>query len=232
MSSPRQTQVEALRAVTIFRGVPDEELEGLVAKLRRRTFKRNEVIMHQGDPAGAIHIIREGQVKVMLDSESGDETVLALLGAGECFGEMAALDGGPRSASVVTVEPTETLMLQREDLLYEVTHRPDFALAIISTLAARLRRVNEWLEDAYFLDLETRMARRLLEMAEERGVPTKEGIEVEMPLTQAELAGMLGATRVSVNRMLAMYQDAGLLRLGRKSFTVLKPAALRRQAGR
>ena len=103
---------------------------------------------------------------------------------------------------------------------------------MIITLAARLRRADEWLEDAYFHDLDTRLARRLLHLAQEHGRETSQGIEIAVPLTQSDLAGMLGATRVSVNRLLGVYQDAQLLRLSKGSFTILKPEALRTRAGR
>jgi CRP/FNR family cyclic AMP-dependent transcriptional regulator len=224
--------VAILSAVPLFEAMQPQELAPLAARLRRRTFRRNEVIVHRGDPAGAVHVIRSGRVKVTLPSEEGDETVLALFGPGACFGEIAALDGGPRSATITAVEPTETLALLREDLLSFARDNPNFALTLITTLAARLRRTDEWLEDAYFQDLDTRMARRLLEVTEEHGHPTAEGIEVAFPLTQSDLAGMLGATRVSVNRLLGVYQDARLIRLGKGSFTVLKPHELRMRAGR
>lgn len=221
-----------LRDVSIFDKVPDANLAELASRLRRRTFRRNEVIIHRGDPAGAMHVIRSGRVKVSLPSEEGDETILALMGPGTCFGEIAALDGGPRSATITAIEPAETFALLREDLLQFARENADFALALISTLAARIRRTDERLEDAYFLDLDTRMARRLLELAEEYGTPTAIGIEVTLPLTQSDIAGMLGATRVSVNRLLGVYQDEGLLRLGKGSFIVLDAGALRARAGR
>jgi len=223
--------VELLRSVTLFAGVNEQTLARLARRLQRRTYRRNEVIFHRGDPAGAIHLIRSGRVKVTLPSEEGDETVLTLMGAGECFGEIAALDGEPRSATLTAVEPTETLALLREDLLACVREEPDLALALIQTLAARVRRTDAWLEDAYFQDLDTRLARRLVQLADDQGKATPDGIEVAFPLTQSDLAGMLGVTRVSVNRLLGTYQDDRLLRLNRGSFTVLNPDALRRRAG-
>lgn len=224
--------VAMLGAVPLFAAVGPEDLRALAGRLRRRTFRRGEVIVHRGDPPGGMHIIKSGRIKITLPSEEGDETVLAMLGADACFGEIAALDGGPRSATVTAIEPTETMVLPREDLLAFAREHGDFANALIVTLAARLRRTDEWLEDAYFQDLETRMARRLLELAEEHGTQKPDGIEVVFPLTQSDLAGMLGATRVSVNRVLGQYQDARLLRLNKGSFTVLRPDEMRRRAGR
>jgi CRP/FNR family transcriptional regulator, cyclic AMP receptor protein len=230
MPAPSDDPVAILKSVSLFEKVSPADLEVLGQRLRRRTFRRGEVIMHRGDPAGAMHIIRDGRVKISLPSEEGDETVLALLAAPACFGEIAALDGGPRSATITAVEPTETWVLASTDLMAVAREHPDFACALIVTLAANLRRINEWLEDAYFHDLDTRLGRRLLELAEQHGRVTPEGIEVVFPLTQSDLAGMLGATRVSVNRVLGAYQDDGLLRLGRGSFTILRQDAMRRRA--
>jgi CRP/FNR family cyclic AMP-dependent transcriptional regulator len=223
-----------LREASLFASIPDAELEALATRMRRRSYRRGEVIMHRGDPAGAMHVLISGYVKIALPPTQGEETetVLALLGAGACFGEIAALDGGPRSATITALQPCETYALLREDLLDFVRQHPAFALALLTTLARRLRMTNDWLEDAYVQDLDTRLARRLLDLADAHGRQTPHGIEVAFPLTQADLAGMLGATRVRVNKLLNAYQRARLLRLGKGAFTLLQPDALRERAGR
>jgi CRP-like cAMP-binding protein len=220
-----------LRRVPLFATLAPEQLETVAARMRRRSFRRGEVVFHRGDPAGPLHVICAGTVKVTAPTAEGDEAVLAMYGAGVCFGEIAALDGGPRSATVTALEPTETLSLQPDDLLSCVREYPDLAQHVIVVFAARLRRTSVWLEDAYFHDLDTRLARRLRELAQERGQPTAQGIVVAFPLTQTELAGMLGATRATVNQLLGLYQDTGLLRLGKRTFTILRPADLERRAG-
>lgn len=223
--------LELLRRVALFATLAPEQLAAVAGRVRQRRFRRGEVIFHRGDPAGPLHLIRSGTVKVTAPTAEGDEAVLAVYGAGACFGEIAALDGGLRSATVTALEPTATLSLSSPDLIACVREYPNLAQQAIVTLASRLRRVSVWLEDAYFQDLDTRLARRLVELAEERGRLSAQGIEVAFPLTQAELAGMLGATRATVNQLLGLYQDAGLLRLGRGAFTVLRPADLQRRAG-
>ena len=227
-----EDRVELLRGSTLFAELPEKQLSALAERLRRRAFRRNEVIFHRGDPGGVIHLIRSGTVKIHLPSEEGDETVLNLLGPGSCFGELAALDGEPRSATVTAVEPVETFALMRDDLIATIRETPDLALALLATLAASLRRTNEWLEDAYYMDLDQRLARRLYDMAAEQGRQTADGVEVPLPLTQSDLAALVGATRVTINRQLGIYQDAGLLRLGRGSYTVTNMEGLRRRAGR
>jgi CRP-like cAMP-binding protein len=223
--------VELLRGVPLFAGLEPRQLAVVATRMRRRSFRRGEVVFHRGDPAGPMHVICAGTVKVTAPTAEGDEAVLAVYGSGVCFGEIAALDGGARSATVTALEPTETLALQPVDLVACVRQYPDLAQQVIVAFAGRLRRTSVWLEDAYFHDLDTRLARRLSELVRERGRPTELGVEVDFPLTQSELAGMLGATRATVNQLLGLYQDTGLLRLGRRAFTVLRPADLQRRAG-
>lgn len=221
-----------LRQVPLFSELPAVELIRLAAMMRRRTFRRGEVIFHRGDPAGALHIVSVGRVKVSRPSEDGNETVLDLLGEGACFGELSALDGGLRSATVTAVEQTETQMLLREDVVNLARSSPDLAMAMVRILAERIRRTDDWLDDAYFADLDTRLANRLLELAEAHGQESADGILVQFPLTQSDLAGMLGATRARVNRMLGIYQDAGLLRLGTGTFTILDMQGIEDRAAR
>jgi CRP-like cAMP-binding protein len=229
-SGPERDPMALLRRVPIFTALQEEDLARLATQLRRRTFRRGEVIFHRGDPAGALHVISSGLVKVSRPSEDGNETVLALLGAGACFGELAALDGDLRSATITAVESTETKMLLREDVIALARTSADLAMALVQVLAERLRRTDDWLDHAYFADLDTRLAHRLLDLAETHGLETAEGITVRFPLTQSDLAGMLGATRARVNRMLGIYQDEGLLRLGTGSFTILDREALEERA--
>ena len=230
---PDEDPVALLRNVPLFARVNERVLALLAARLRRRTYRRNEVIFHRGDPAGALHVIRSGRVKITLPSAEGEEAIITLMGPGDSFGEMAALDANAtRSATVTAIEQTETLALPREDVLAAARAEPDLALALIQELAERLRKTDALLEDAYFQDLDTRLARRLLELAERQGRQTPEGIEVSFPLTQSDLAGMLGVTRVSINRLLSTYQDQRLLRFNRGgTFTILRPDAMRERAG-
>ena len=223
---------EALAGSSLFQGMGEAELLAMAGRMKPRVYRRGEVIFRREDPAGALHLIQSGSVKISLDNDEGKETVLALFGPGACFGEIAALDGGPRSATVTAVEPTETLALLRTDLLDLMRSQPDVALALIGTLATRLRRIDARLEDAHFLDLDTRFARLLASLAEERGEPTAAGVEIKLPLTQSELAAMIGATRVSANRLLGAYQDAGLVRLQKRSIVLTNMPALLIRAGR
>ncbi len=222
----------ALAAAALFQGMLPEDVQSLATMMVNRRYARGDIIMNQGDLPGAVHLVCSGEVKITIANEEGKETLLALLRPGDLFGEIAALDGRSRSATVTAVEATGTAALARQDLLAFVRTHPDFALKLIETLAARLRRIDERLEDAHFLDLDTRFARTLIDLAEQRGAQTSEGVSVGFPLTQSELASMIGATRVSVNRLLGAYQDTGLIRLEKRKMVILDVARLRGRAGR
>ncbi|MFN0096353.1 MAG: Crp/Fnr family transcriptional regulator [Dehalococcoidia bacterium] len=222
---------EALGRISLFAGLTAPELAEIATKMRPQRFKRGEVIFYQGDAPGAFFLIRTGSVKITTMNADGKETLLALLTAGQCVGEMGALDGDARSATVTALEVTETLALQRPELLGFVRSHPDFALRLIATLASRLRRLDERLEDAHFLDLDTRLAKLLIDFARERGQRETRGIVVPMPLSQSDLAAMIGGTRVSVNRLLNAYQEEGILAREKDSFVIVHERAMRAHAG-
>lgn len=220
-------ELTALRQSQVLRAVPSVELRKLMEAMRRRTYRRGEVVFHQGDPGDTLHVIAAGRVKVVVIAESGEEIVLFILGPGELFGEIALLDGGPRTASVVAVEPLETATLKRQDFL-DLLRRSTVALeCVLVALAASLRRTTDELSDFVGLDLYGRLAKRLLGLADSHGRRVDDAIEIELPLTQEELAGMVGATRASVNKLLGIYEDRGAIARRGRHIVVLKPELLR-----
>jgi len=222
---------EALASAPLFAGLAPADIEQIAARMVRRRYGRGDVILSQGGAPGAMHVILRGSVKITIASDEGKEMILALLGRGDLFGEIAALDGGARSATVTSTDATETAALSRADLLEFVRAHPEFALRLIATLAQRLRRVDERLEDAHFLDLDARLAKILVDLAEEQGQRLPDG-SVRISLTQSELASMIGATRVSANRLLKTFEAAGLVRRGRSAIVVTNLGALRYRGGR
>jgi len=229
---PSERVAAALKDAPLFESLTSAQVETLAHSMEGRHYERGEVILTQGDAPGGLHVVCEGAVKISIANDEGKETLLAIFRPWDLFGEIAALDGQARSASVTAIEPAATAFLSRSQLLAFVRSNPDFALSLIQTLASRLRRVDERLEDAYFLDLDTRFARLLLNLADEQGQPAPGGIAIRLPLTQTELASMIGATRVSANRLLGAYQDAGLIRLERRALVIRDSDGLLKRAGR
>jgi CRP/FNR family cyclic AMP-dependent transcriptional regulator len=215
----------ALRNVSLFADVPTGDLEELTAGLRRRRYARGQVIFTQGDPGANLCIVEEGRVRIVVSSDDGKELVLRLLGPGDFFGELALLDGEPRSADAVAQENCQLLLLQREDFLKFVEARPRVATALLAALSRKLRLTTRQAQDVAFLDVPARLARTLLDLA---GAGDGEDGERTCRLTQAELAGTIGVTRESVNRWLGYFEERGLIRRARGSITILQPDRLRR----
>lgn len=218
-----------LAGAPLFADLPEDEQARLAALLRRRPYARGATIFLRGDPGASLFLIESGRVKITLTSDEGKEVVLALLGPGDVFGELSLLDGEPRSADAVALEPCQLLLLAREDVLRVLESRPRVALNLLAVLARRLRRDNQLVQDVTSLDVPARLARALLTLAEGQGRPGQGGVAIEARLTQSELAAMVGATRESVNKWLGFYARQGLIRRERGRLVVLKPEALRRR---
>jgi CRP/FNR family transcriptional regulator len=212
---------EALRASGLFGHADDSTLDALSAALRTRRFRKGETVFHQGDPGDALFIVATGSVKVVLPSnESAEPAIVAVLGPGEFFGELALLDGAPHSATIVAVEPTETLVLRREAFLALIDNEPQLRRALLASLATEIRRLTGHVEDLHFLDLPGRLASRILRLAAGQPVDAAGAVRIAWPYTQSELAGMIGGSRQSVNRLLSDLADRGLVRLEREVLVV------------
>jgi CRP-like cAMP-binding protein len=201
--------------------------------MRIRRFRRGEVIFHMGDPGDALFIILSGLVKIWLPAETGDAAILATLRPGDFFGELALLDGAPRSASASALEATETLVLPRERFRDLIATEAVIRDAFLTAVAAELRRLTRHVEELHFLDIAGRLAARLIRLASEQGRQMPDGsVRLDGPLTQGDLAAMVGSTRQSVNKLLGLYAGDGLLRFERDAIVILDMAGLERAAHR
>lgn len=225
----RQTDsaTAALLKVPFFAQLNQEEAAALVKQLVMRRFSANQVIFHFGDPGGLLYIITSGKVKISHSTLDGQEALLAILGAGDFLGELALLDDSPRSATAEAIEPTVTLTLHRAAFLRFLTDNPGFASHVLHILAKRIRSLNDQISDVFFLDLNGRLARTLLNLAEKHGRAVDSGVLIELSLTQTDLAEMTGATRVSINKTLGRFRRAKWVKSEGRRFTILNEEALR-----
>ena len=220
---------DALRACGLFTQADEATIDALAAALRIRRFRKAETIFHQGDPGDALFIVASGSVKVVLPSDEGAEpAIVAILGAGEFFGELAILDGAPHSATIVAIEPTETLVLHRDEFLRLIDSQVELRRALLASLAVEIRRLTGHVEDLHFLDLPARLTSRILRLAATERAAADGEIRIPWPYTQSELAGMIGGSRQSVNRLLADLADEGLVRIERDVLVVSDPDRLAR----
>jgi CRP/FNR family transcriptional regulator, cyclic AMP receptor protein len=216
---------DVLQRVPLFAQLTPAELAGLSRSLRRRRFKRGEVIFFRGDPGDSLYVLETGKIKIVLTSPDGKEVVLSTLGPTDFFGDLALLDGEPRSADAVATESGELLLLHRSDFLQFLEAHPPVAVRLLAILSRRLRRNAQIIQDAAFLDVSGRLARTLLELA--AGHSGQPPLVIRTRLTQTDLAGMVGATRESVNKWLREYDRQGLLHFERGTITIYRPDVLR-----
>jgi CRP/FNR family cyclic AMP-dependent transcriptional regulator len=226
-----EAAVALLRRTRLFAELREDTLRALADRSVERSYPRHGRLFYQGDPGSGLYVLASGLVKVVVTSEDGEEMVLVTLGPGDAFGELSIVDGGPRSASAEALEPTVALVITREVLLDLATRDSGLTEALLRTLGALLRRLTEQASDLVFLDLPGRMAKLLAVLAAERGSETPEGIELDANLTQTDLAGMVGASRQSVNQILQGFARRGYLQVRGRRIVIHRLDLLRRRAG-
>lgn len=209
-----------LRGCGLFSGIDDEGLDAIAHALRQRRFRKGETLFHAGDPGDALFLVTDGAVKITIPADDGSEpAILTTVGPGGFFGELSLLDGAPRSATAVALEASETLVLRRDAFITLIDEQPALRRTLLVTLAREIRRLTAQVEDLHFLDLPGRLARHLLRtlaIAAGRDPGAADDVtgayRLPWPYTQAELAGMIGGSRQSVNRLLADLVEEGLVR--------------------
>jgi CRP/FNR family transcriptional regulator, cyclic AMP receptor protein len=214
-----------LRATSLLRSVPAEDLDALAAASRLRSFRRGQVVFTRSDPGDTVIVVVAGRVKVTVRSADGGELTLAIIHPGGLLGELGVVDGGPRSADAETLEECQLLLIPR-DAIREICARvPSAAQALTNSIAATLRRLTEVTADLVFLDLPRRVAKILL--SQPRG---DDGV-IRFRMSQEELAHQAGSTRQSVNAALRGFERRGWIETHDRAFTVKQPDALSRFAG-
>jgi CRP/FNR family cyclic AMP-dependent transcriptional regulator len=213
----------------LLAGVPESEVERLLARARRRRFGRGEVVFHRDDPADSLHLVVKGRFAVRVMTPVGDTVTIGVRGPGESFGETALLAArAKRTATVSALETGETFVLGEQDFARLRGAFPAVDRILFAFLAAELHRQNEMLLEALYLSVDRRLRRRLLELARVYG-GDRDG-EVKIPLTQAELAAMAGTSRATANQILRTEQERGTVLLKRGCMIVRDRVALAHRA--
>ncbi|MDX1631301.1 MAG: Crp/Fnr family transcriptional regulator [Thermoanaerobaculia bacterium] len=202
---------EDLTRFSLFEGLDRENLAELASRMRRTTFPSGTRMLSAQQPGEAVYLLEEGAVKIQLDRADGSETTLALLGPGDTVGEMSLLDHHGRSANVVTHEDSVCLWMDRRAFLDSVDSMEGLSRNIVHQLSQRLRAANQQILALSTLDVAGRLARQLLTFVSQYGEETREGILIPFSLTQSDLAGMVGATRERVNRVVVQLKRDGVL---------------------
>ena len=224
----------ALRSCRLFADLDEPTLELVAAAMQTRRFRRAEVIFHAGDPGDALFVVTAGQVKITLPSDEGSEpAILTTIGPGGFFGELALLDGAARSATAIALDGVEAQVLRRESFQQLLDEQPLLRHVLLVALAGEIRRLTGQVEDLHFLDLPGRLARHILREIAVDGEPLPSSeVRLSWPYTQGELAGMIGGSRQSVNRLLADLVAQDLLRFDGDTLVIPDPPALAAAARR
>ena len=198
-----------LKKITLFQDLDDELLRFLAEEVRERVYPEGKVIVCQGEPGGTCHVITRGRVRVFMIGEDGYEMAFYIMGPGEIFGEMSLFEDLPRSASVAALEETHTLGLDQEVMFRCLQRSPALAMRLLQSLSARLRTTTSDAEGLASLPVPDRLMRQLQRLSERSGRRVEGGVQITLPLTQQELAALVGTSRESVNRALVKLRQEG-----------------------
>jgi CRP-like cAMP-binding protein len=207
---------------SLFGTLTTDELDQLLARARVTTYRAREEIFHKGSPGTGLLAVLGGRVRISSLGPEGGEVVLNVIEAGEVFGEIALLDGKERTADAAALTDCELLAIDRRDFVPFLRANPDVALRLLAVLCHRLRRTTEQVEDMIFLDGPSRLAKKLLQLAEAHGGADAAGVRI----SQRELGSMLGLSRESINKQLALWHRDGVIRVDRGGVTILDRDAL------
>ncbi|HLA89664.1 MAG TPA: Crp/Fnr family transcriptional regulator [Gemmatimonadaceae bacterium] len=214
-----------LATVPLFKSLDGAELAKFSELLREKSYPKGSVILFEADPGDALFIVRAGRVKVVLVAEDGREVILGILGVGEYFGELSLIDDQPRSAHVIAMEEATLLVLRRDDFRKRVEDSPSVAWSLLAELSHRLRRADGQIGSLVLLDVPGRIARMLLDTADEGGGPL-----IERPLTHQTIAHIIGASRETVSRAMREFQDSGWISTERRRIRITDRAALEKRS--
>ena len=211
---------QLLESTDLFAALPSDALDGLLRHAEERRYARNQVLFRQHEPADELFVIDRGRIAITQRSGDGRESVVAVVEDGGLFGEMPLFDGEPRSADARALVDSVVVALEYEPVREVLRARPELLWVILRILSQRLRATDEALADAVFLDVPARTAKRILELAGNQDAFT-------LPLTQEELAAMVGASRERVNKALSLFTRLGWLEIvGRNHYRILDRQSL------
>jgi CRP/FNR family transcriptional regulator len=228
MAATSEDTAQLLRHVALFSELGDEDLAQVAELAVPRTFGAGEVVFREGDASDTCYVIRSGHARAVLEHPDGRSIALARFGPGEIFGELAMLGEEPRSATVESLEETEAIAILGPDMRRLLREHPEISVKLIASLGRRLREANDRLSRQSFQTVQSRVASVLAELvsaAREEGAPDG---DVLITATQADLAQLVGSSRESTSRFLAVLERAGIITQGRGRLTVHDAAALER----
>ncbi len=224
---------ELFAKVPMFQKLDQREIDALFAVSHARSVRAGSEVCHKGDKGSQVFVILRGRLKVVTTSAEGDDIVFGLMDPGEVFGELALLagTGGVRTATVVAVDECELLVLDRREFVPFLRAHPDAAIKLLETLSERVRRISEFVEDTLFLNLPSRLAKKLVALAAAYGKEAGGAVRIDLHVSQEQLGDFVGTTRESINKLLKTWSQQGLVRMDQGYITILRPREIQALAG-
>ena len=213
-------KLEVLRNHSLFGSLPPAAIKHLGSYMKKRTLPRGSTIFAKGDPGTSMMGVLTGSVKISVPSADGRDIVLNIIHEDEIFGEIALLDGHPRTADATAMTDCELMVIERRDFIPFLRSQPDLTIQIIETLCSRLRRTTEQVQDVTFLNLPTRLAKALLRLTAD--AERESATSRKVTITQREISQIIGRSRESTNKQLRIWAKHGWVRLERGAVTVLR----------
>ena len=223
---------DALKRLWLFSELADAEIDQIRALARAQRYPARQTIVSQGDDSGDLFLIIDGRLRASSCNANGDEVVLSIMGPGEVFGEMALLDGAPRSATVSTIDACQLLVIEAGSFHALLRQMPTLAAGLMKVMARRIRDLTGRTQDVALLDVESHLAKVVLALANRFGDHSRSGqTAITLKLSQQELASMVGATRELVNRRLRAWAQRGIVELVAGSLVIKQQHALEAMVG-
>jgi CRP/FNR family cyclic AMP-dependent transcriptional regulator len=227
MLSSNREELRALFAKSFFFGTLSEsDVDGLLTYARVVRYRAGSEIFAKGSPGSSLMAVLKGTVRISSPSETGREITLNLIHSGEIFGEIGLLSGRDRTADAIAMSDCELLVLNRRDFMPFLERRPEVCIRVIELLCQRLRQTSGQVEELSFWHLESRLAKALLRLAQERDTPATAGRPINLRITQRELGNMVGGSREHVNKQLQAWQKSGVIEIGKGEIIILDAKAL------
>jgi CRP-like cAMP-binding protein len=213
-------RLQLLAQTPMFEGVPGAQLQTLADRAAAIKLGAREMLFSKGDPGDRLYLVTHGTIRVGVLSADGREVTYGLIRPGQLFGEIAVLDNGPRTADASALEASELLAFERRHVLELLAHNPECTLRLVTILCQRIRQADQLLEDIFFLSLPNRLAKHLLALSDMIGEKPAKGDAVTIRMSQQAVADHMGISRESVNKVLAKWEQAGLVSLWRGQITI------------
>ena len=218
-----------LQRINLFKEIPADDMEELARVTRMESAKKKETIFLPGESSQQVYLLKTGRVKISRVSEEGREITLAILEPGEIFGEIEILEGSARDTIAEAMEESQLCVIQKEQFLSLIRKRPELSFRLTKLIGLRLRRIESRVEDLVFRDVPSRLAHLLIQLSENYGKTTPEGIFLNIKITHQEMANLIGSIRETVSATLGEFKKEGLITFEGRKIIILMPELLKKK---